>query len=343
MEAHLQAITAATGALSDLVAWAEALRRHDAGDAGRAALELAIACGHAPDVHQTAFLSIHKAYALRHDESYRAAIAPADRALITDPEEARLAPVASALADAAALLWPSLDAALARGGAEGARRVPATLHAPAVAMFSRLTTALGIGPVMLYQRDTGPDVTVVSAATPVIVLGPRLAGDAAGASDLGAGAIRAMVARAVELTRPEHVVFAGLPHADATRLLASVLRLFGPAPLREAAAALVEDPDVQRGHDEMVKAALSVKLRTRLEQLLATMSASALDVRHYLAACERTADRAALLVGGDPRTIVAHAEARGAGPSHLIAAVAQPGWLALRARLGVGVRGPTGG
>jgi len=337
VRAHLQAITAATGALPDLVAWAEELRRHDQADAGRAALELAIACGHATDVHQTAFLSIHKAYALRDDESYRAALESADRALITDPEEALLAPVAAALAEAAALLWPNLDEALARAGAEGARRVPAAQQAPAVAMLSRLTTALGVGPVMLYQRDTGPDVSVVSAATPVIVLGPRLASEASDGA-LPSAAIRAILARAVELTRPEHVVFAGMPLSDSTRLLVSVVRLFGPAPLREATRALVGDPDVQRAHDEMVKAALSVKLRNRLEQVLATMSELVLDVGRHLAACERTADRAALLLGGDPRTVVSLATARGATPSHLISALAQPGWIPLRARLGVGVR-----
>jgi len=98
------------------------------------------------------------------------------------------------------------------------------------------------------------------------------------------------------------------------------------------------DADVQRGHDEMVKAALSVKIRTRLEQTLATTSLFVLDVRHHVMACERTADRAALLVGGDPKTIVALAAARGATPQHLITAIGQPAWLPLRGKLGVGVR-----
>ncbi len=333
---HLQAITAATGALPDLIAWAEELRRTDQKDAGRAAIDLAVAGGHTPDVHQSAFLSIHKPYAMRDDESYRGIVDPTERSLLssTEPADASLAPIASTLAEAAALLWPDLDEALARGGAAGARRVPATQHTAATAMFSRLTTVLGTGAVMLYQRDTGPDVTVICAATPTIVLGPRFSADSGVPSEV----VRAQLARAVELTRPEHVVFAGMPLADATRLFVSVIRLFGPQPLRDAAQALVEDPDVQRGHDEMVKAALSVKIRTRLEQVLSTMSLFVLDVRHYLAACERTADRAALLLGGDPKTIVELAAARGATPQHLISALGQPGWLALRSKLGVGVR-----
>jgi tetratricopeptide (TPR) repeat protein len=329
---HLQAITAATGALVDLVAWADELRRHSAADAGQAALELAVACGHAADVHQRAFLSIHTPYAMRDDEQYRCAL-DGDRALIRDPGQLDLAPVAVALAEAAALVWPDLDDTLARHAATGARRVPATRHAPAAAMFSRIAAALGAGAVMLYERDAGPDAAVIAAATPVIVLGPRSLADAT-----PAGEVRAILARTVELTRPEHAAFAGLPDADATRLVASVVRLFGPAALRDAVAALVADLDVQRGHDEMVKAALPVKLRTRFEQLLAAIAPGALDLAAYRAACERSADRAALLLGGDPAVIAALAAARGDRHTHLISAIAQPGWLPLRARLGLGVR-----
>jgi tetratricopeptide (TPR) repeat protein len=334
---HLQAITAATGALGDLVAWADELRRHGAAAAAPATLELAIACGHPVDFHQRAFLSIHTPYAMRDDEQYRAAL-DADRALIPDPGElARggidLGPLAIALTEAAALVWPDLDDTLARHAASGARRLAATRHAPASAMLSRIAAALGAGAVMLYERDDGPDAEVIAAATPVIVLGPRML---AGATP--AGELRAILARAVELTRPEHAAFAGLSEADGARLIASVVRLFGPAALREATAALVDDPDVQRGHGDMVKAALPVRLRGRFEQLLAGVSPAALDLARYRAACERSADRAALLVGGDPVTIAALAAARGDGHGHLIAALAQPGWLPLRTRLGLGVR-----
>ncbi|HEU0030480.1 MAG TPA: tetratricopeptide repeat protein [Kofleriaceae bacterium] len=328
---HLQAIAAATGALPDLLAWADELRRQDRGDAGRAAIELAIACGHTPDVHQTAFLSIHKPHVMRDDEPYRAVLDPTERQLLTDPAEATLSPIASALSEAAALLWPDLDEAFARMNVIGARRIPATLHIPATAMFPRITTVLGAGPVMLYQTDHGDDdITVVGAATPVIVLGPRLT-----SPDTPAAEARALVARAVELTRPEHLAFAGLPEIGATRLLASIARLFGPQPLRDASAFLVDDPDIQRGHDDMVKAALSVKIRTRLEQLLANVPASALDVEVYLAACHRTADRAALLLGGDPKTIAQLCRARDEAFNHLISAAAHQAWLPLKQKLGV--------
>jgi hypothetical protein len=81
-----------------------------------------------------------------------------------------------------------------------------------------------------------------------------------------------------------------------------------------------------------------VKLRTRLEQLLAHLPPAALDNARYTAACHRDADRAALLVGGDASVIAANARARGETMEHLIRAVAQPGWLATRTKLGVGIR-----
>jgi hypothetical protein len=329
--AHLAAITHATGALADLVAWGDEMRRQNKADTARATLELAIACGHTADVHQNAYLSTHKAYQMRDDESYKAVVE--DRSLLVS-EEHPLASVASTLAEAAALMWPDLDEALSRAGCGGAKRIPATSKAPAVGMFPRLTTALGVGAVMLYFADTQDDITVVAAATPVIVLGRRLTTEA---SPPPLDEVRALVARAVELTKPEHLAFAGLPPRDGTRLLTSVVRLFGPPPLREAVSAFV-DEDVQRAHDEAVKGALPVKLRTRLEALLSAMPVTALDNARYLAVCERNADRAALLLGGDAGTIVKIAKARQDTTEHLIRAVSHPNWLATRQKLGVGIR-----
>jgi tetratricopeptide (TPR) repeat protein len=328
---HLAAIVHGSGALPDLVAWADELRRQNKTDAARATLELAIACGHTPDVHQSAFLQVNKPYEMRDDEPYKATVE--DRSLTA--EDHPLAAIASTLAEAAALIWPNLDEALARAGCEGAKRIPATSHAPAVSMFPRLTTALGAGAVMLYFAENAPDATVVAAGTPVIVLGKRLSSEA---TPPPADEIRAPLARAVELTRPEHLAFAGLPPRDATRLLTSVVRLFGPAPLREAVSALLPDEDVQRAHDDVVKAALPVKLRTRLEQLLAPLPPSALDNARYAAVCQRNADRAALLVGGSAATIAAAAKARGDSTEHLIRAIGHAQWLATRAKLGLGVR-----
>jgi hypothetical protein len=333
---HLQAIAAYTGALPDLVAWADELRRADKGGSStggsyaRTAIEVAIACGHTADVHQNAYLATHKDQVMRDDEAYRAALDATDRAILADAGEVTLSVIALSLAEAAPLLWPDLQVALARCGVDGATRVPATLNVPATAMFPRLTTALGTGAVMLYQHNSGPDITVVAAATPVIVLGPRLSGNAT-----TPGEARALIAGAVELTRPEHIAFAGLPLANAMSLLASVARLFGTPTIRDAAENLVDDEDMQRGHDEMVKAALSVKIRTRITEVLATLPPNALDVAAFAAAAHRTADRAALLLGGDPATIARNCAARGEGVQHLIALLSHQAFFPTRQKLGL--------
>lgn len=330
---HLAAITAATGDLSDLVAWADELRRQAQIGATRATLELAVACGHQPDSDQSAFLQAHQPYEMHDDESYRAAID--DPTLLSGGERPALAPVAVALAEAAQHVWPNLEEAFERVGCAGARRVPASLNAAAVAMFPRLTSVLGLSAVQLYQHDATADVTVVAASTPVIVLGPRMASQG---NAVPAREVRALLGRAIELSRPESLAFAGLPSHDTARLLTSVARLFGPAALRDAVSAGLADEDVQRAHDDMVKSALPVKLRSRLEQLLATLSPATLDAANYLAACHRDADRAALLIGGDPVVIAAGARSRGESCAHLIRAIGQPAWLGTRKRIGIGMR-----
>src|SRR5207302_6327545 len=109
------------------------------------------------DVHQSAFLQVNKPHALRDDEAYHAVLEPADRALVA-VEDQMLAQIAATLTEAAALLWPGVDDALARSANKGARRMPATARAAVVSMLPRLTTVLGTGAVMLYQRDGAADL-----------------------------------------------------------------------------------------------------------------------------------------------------------------------------------------
>jgi hypothetical protein len=113
------------------------------------------------------------------------------------------------------------------------------------------------------------------------------------------------------------------------------VRLFGPPALREAVSALLVDEDVQRAHDEVVKGALPVKLRSRLEQLLAGLPPEALDNAGYTMSCQRAADRAALLLGGDATVVAAATRARGDTYEHMIRAIGHPQWFAVRAKLGI--------
>jgi Tfp pilus assembly protein PilF len=332
---HLRAIAESSGAAADVAAWADELRRAGNAEVCRLAHGLAQGLGAPPDVHLTAFLSQHPAPAgMADDESYRGELSAEDRAaFIADEDEAALAPLMVAIAEGAGLLWPDAGEALARAGAGAAKRITASVHAPAVAMFPRVTAALGTGPVLLYGQAEGgdtPDIEVVCASPAIVVLGARLL-----RPGIGSGELRFLLGRAAELARPERAVAAGQSLDDLRRLLASLARAFGGPRLADAAARLVRDPDIQRAHDDVVRTALPVKLRGKIEGVLAQLAPGDLDPERYLAACRRAADRAGVLLSDDMAAAVAAVRARGDSADHVVRAVTAPGWLALRTRLGV--------
>ena len=238
------------------------------------------------------------------------------------------------LAEAAGLLWPDADEALARAGVTGARRVTATASSPAAIAYPRIATALAAGAVVLYVRDQAgaPPIQLVCAATPMVILGPRLQGEV----DLAA---RFQLGRAAELSRWHRVVAVGLAADDLRATFAALVRSFAPPALHAAVAPLVLDRDVQRARDEALRGALSVRLRQRFEQLFAGVAPTELDLGRYLAGCARAADRAGLLVSGDVAAAQASAAERGADPAAVVRTVIDPAYAALRARLGVGWRG----
>jgi tetratricopeptide (TPR) repeat protein len=325
---HLRAVAAFSGDLADAAAYAELLQGQNRSNDARLLLELAVAAGHTATPTQTAVLET-VAPTMTADAAYKGTLDSTSRAMLSDADLGALAPIIATIAEAATLLWPDLEDALARRNLRGAVRVPATSNSPALAMFPKIAAALGTGAAMVYQHDNPlADATVICTSTPVIVLSSRLM-----QGELPHANVRAIVAHAVELTRLEHVAIAGLSEEDARRTVAAVVRLFGPPTLREAADRLVSDQDVQRAFDETVKGALSVKLRTRLETFLKNLAPSALDLTKYRAGVMRTADRAALLLGGAPSVIMANAIARGQAPGALLAAVAHSQWSVARASL----------
>ncbi len=334
-----RAIAEATAARADLIAWADELRRADRAEA-RLALEVAQGAGHTLDVHQVAYLSTHPSAAatMQPDAPYKGAVTPDEAARwLIDEDERGLTAIATAIAEAAALLVPDPEDALARVGATGAKRVSPAAHLAAAEMAPRVAQALGTGATVMYARDDDdtPDVQVVCAGTPMIVLGPRLRG-VGGNAVPPLGELRFLLGRAAALAQPGRMMFAGAPRADAIRLLAAITRSFGSPALAAAAERHLEDrdEDVQRRHADHVRTTLPVKLRQKLEGLLAELSPRDLDLDRFLAACERTADRFGLLASDDPLAAIARVRARGDDATHVIRAATAAGWTSLRARLG---------
>ena len=151
-------------------------------------------------------------------------------------------------------------------------------------------------------------------------------------------ALRFLLGRAAELARPEHIIAAGLLDADLMNLLASLMRSFGPEHLHGAISGEIDDEDVQRAQDEALRSTLPVKLRGRIEKILAEATARDLDIDRYRAAMHKAADRTGLLMCGDIATGLALARHAESGGRHLIRTALRPGYLEARATLGVGVR-----
>ncbi len=324
-----RALAEASASAADVAAWSDELRRAERVDATAATLDLAVALGATPDLHQTAFRTVHPTRAMPAAEAYRGSVDAEARArFLHDAGADALGPVFATLAEAAGQLWPDPDEALARAGARGARRI-AGASSPAALAFVRITAALGCGPASVYARDDAdaPDLQLVCAGTPIVVLGPRL-------GDVVDGARRFALGRIAELTRPEHAIVAGLADAEVATLVAALVRSFAPAASHGAVARLIGDPDVQRARDEALRGALPVKLRQRFEALFAELPPTPLDLTRHRAAIQRVAERAALLVSGDCAAALVRPTG---GPAAVVRTVAHDDYVPLRARLGLAV------
>jgi tetratricopeptide (TPR) repeat protein len=350
---------------ADVLAWARALARDHGDDParlddGRAAYELARALGAPLSAADLAFVEAHPARPMASDEAYGAPLPEAERrALVDDPHDAPLGDVLELLGEIAPLVCPDPRAALDRAGLGGARRVSSASDAAAAVMYPQIANALGGPQTLLYAIGRGPDLALLLAAPPLVVLGPRLAAlRARSTADGGAGAtvgsassasqrrgdgftggaggapvgstdgelgadreLRFRLGRVVELARPRRVFAAGTAPEVFARLVGGLVHAFGRAPDPPEPAAAAEA--------ERLRGALSVPLRRRITELLAHAT---IDPAAYLAACERAADRAGLLACGDAATAIALA----GGPTaarHLVRLAAQPAFLAARRRL----------
>jgi hypothetical protein len=220
--------------------------------------------------------------------------------------------------------------AQARAGMTGARKLATTGDLPAVTVFTRISRALDAPATVLYATDQvdTPDVTVLCVAPPALVLGPRLHGRGGSVSDLE---MRFQLARAAELARPERIIAAGLSGEQLAALCASLVRVFGRG---------AGEPVTARDEDELLRTTLPVRVRSQLEKLLTATRGRPLDAERYRRACQRAADRAGLLICGDIDTALrlsAVVDPDGRRQArHLHELVLKRGYLAARARLGIG-------
>jgi tetratricopeptide (TPR) repeat protein len=316
----------------DVLAWARELARGDRPDDARAAFELARAVGAVLDISDEEFLQAHLPRVMASDEAYAAPIDDAERRdLIDDEADGPLAELLEMLGEVAARLCPNPETALVEANLFDAKRVPSTSDAATIALYPQIAKALGGPPTLLYAslRRAQPDVTLVLASPPVVVLGPRLAHIRAQShSDIdlvGDARLRFQLGRVVELSRARRVFAAGTNPAAFARLVGGLCHAFGRT----------TDPSADRdiaAEAERLRAMLSVQLRRRITERLAAVTPGTLDPHAYIAGCERAADRAGLLACGDVGAAIALA----GGPAkarHLVKLASTQRYLAARRKL----------
>ena len=318
----------------DVLALARGFVRSGNADHARAGFELAAALGAPLSDDDVGFLDDHPARVMASDEAYAAPLTEAERrALVDDDGDEPLGGVLDLLGEVMPLVCPDAKTALARAGLAAATRIGATSHAAAPALYPQIAKALGGGPPTLFyatQDLDRPDLALVLAAPPVLVIGPRLASVRAGSrSDFdrsGDTQLRFRVGRVVELARPRRLFAAGAPADAFARLVAGLGYAFGGRATRAAT------PGEVVAEGERLRAKLPVALRQRLSERLAALAPGALDAAAYRAACDRAADRAGLIACGDVGIAIALVGGAAAAP-HLVQLASQQRYLTARRKL----------
>ncbi len=314
----------------DVLAWARTLMRGDEAEDARAAFELARGMGAPLSTEDERFLETHRPRIMASDEAYSAALDDADRrALIDDETDSPIRDLLELLAEAAPLVSPNASTALVEANLMDAVRLPSTSDAATAAVYPQIVKALGGPQTLLYVTPTAgaPDVALVLASPPVVVVGPRLASVRAGSRaeiDLsGDAALRFQLGRIVELSRPRRVFAGGQSPAAFALLIAALRHAFGPAAETPPHRDVVSEAERLRGR-------LPVALRGKLAERLA--GSGALDARAYVEACNRAADRAGLLVCGDV-TVALGLAGGPAKASHLVRLAATQRYHVARRKL----------
>jgi hypothetical protein len=144
----------------------------------------------------------------------------------------------------------------------------------------------------LYLNWEGPgdEVRIACHAPPVIIVGPDV-------EKRPLGELRFLLGRALELTRPEYILVAGLDRAEFSGLFGAVLRAFHPRHSRRRTDEM--DPLNQRA--AQLKKDLPYRVSRKLVDLFGAKAHVEFNSAHWRQAVQHSGNRAGLLVSGDLR------------------------------------------
>jgi len=324
----LIALVEAEQSPDDVIAWAREVAASGIVEDARAGYELARALGVMLSPADETFLAAHVPKPMASDEAYAAALDETERhELVDDEADGVLGELLDLVGEALALICPDTRNALERADLAGARRVTAATNAATAALYPQIANALGGPQTLLYATDRGPDLRVLLASPPIVVIGPRLAAIRAqsqsDADPVVDTELRFRLGRVIELVRTRRLFAAGSTPAQFARFVGGLYHAFGRQ--TEVDGSIASEAD-------RLRSAIPLLLRRRITDRLAGVELAALEPTAYLAACERAADRSGMLACGDAGVAIAYAGGA-ASARHLVRLAASPKYLAARRKL----------
>ena len=166
-----------------------------------------------------------------------------------------------------------------------------------------MAKALGNKKTALYVRaeGAGDAVEIVVQAPPALVVGPRLAGEAATPAE-----IRFQMARGIELTRPEYILAAGVRPKQFTALFASVLKAFHP----RHASRRATTGDTAAEQAAKLKKNVPYKVSKQLVELFQGLGTTSWSSLRWRSVVHQIGNRTGLVLCGDLRHCGADRDSR---------------------------------
>ncbi|HVT06900.1 MAG TPA: tetratricopeptide repeat protein [Polyangia bacterium] len=221
LENHRQLLNADITRSSSLRALGSLYLRRGQVDRTRCCYELLALLGTATPAERT-FLEDNRLPELKPDDPYAGIIDDRDRSEHLSLGEATV------MSEIFSCLWAGAPGLVGQRledfGVSSRDKVSPMAEMDLGRIYGQVSKALGNKKTALYVRAEGAteELTIAVQAPPALIVAPSLAEGAAAAE------VRFLIARGLELTRPEYILAAGVRPKQFTALFASVLRAFHP-------------------------------------------------------------------------------------------------------------------
>ncbi len=208
-------------------------------------------------------------------------------------------PATKVMGEVFATIWEGAPAlfggGLERLGLSAKDRVSPVADMPLARIYSVAARALGNRLTGLYASWDGRyhGISIACHAPPVVVAGPE-------AEEMPLLELKFRLGRALELSRPEYILAAGLEAEEFTRLFAAVLRAFHPRHARRR----LDDSDPIGARAIRLKKDLPYRVSRKLVSLFQAKAHVEFNSAEWREAVRMTGNRAGLLVCGDLKTAV---------------------------------------